>query len=87
MASPRPWCSRPRAWPPEQGYQRVELFAREELAELVAFWQHRGFHHDHVVPHGMILTKPLPMMIKVPTSEPPCATWAPGWPGCWSPAM
>jgi tRNA threonylcarbamoyladenosine biosynthesis protein TsaE len=51
-----------------QGYQRVELLAREELAELVAFWLHRGFHHDHVVPHGMILTKPLPMMIKVPTS-------------------
>ena len=42
--------------------------------------------HDHVVPHGMILTKPLPMMIKVPTA-PPCGDWAPGWPGCSSPEM
>jgi tRNA threonylcarbamoyladenosine biosynthesis protein TsaE len=41
-----------------QGYQRVQLLAREELAELVAFWLHRGFRHDHAVPHGMILTKP-----------------------------
>ena len=51
-----------------QGYRRVELLAREELAELVTFWLHRGFHRDHGVPHGMILTKPLPVMIKVPTT-------------------
>jgi tRNA threonylcarbamoyladenosine biosynthesis protein TsaE len=51
-----------------QGYQRVELLAREELAELVTFWLHRGFHRDRDVPHGMILTKPLPVMIKVPTT-------------------
>src|SRR5918998_234190 len=51
-----------------QSYQRVELLAREELAELVTFWLHRGFSHDHDVPHGMILAKPLPVMIKVPTS-------------------
>jgi len=50
------------------GYHRVELLAREELAELVAFWRHRGFARDHDVPHGMILTKPLPVMIKVPTT-------------------
>ena len=51
-----------------QGYQRVELLAREELAELVTFWRHRGFARDHDVPHGMILTKPLPVMITVPTT-------------------
>jgi tRNA threonylcarbamoyladenosine biosynthesis protein TsaE len=51
-----------------QGYSRVELLAREELAELVTFWLHRGFSHDHNVPHGMILAKALPVMIKVPTS-------------------
>jgi tRNA threonylcarbamoyladenosine biosynthesis protein TsaE len=50
------------------GYQRAELLAREELAELVTFWGHRGFARDHDVPHGMILTKPLPVMIKVPTT-------------------
>ena len=51
-----------------QGYQRVELLAREELAELVTFWRHRGYSHDHDVPHGMILAKSLPLTIKVPTS-------------------
>ena len=51
-----------------QGYQRVELLAREELAELVSFWRHRGFFHDHDVPHGMILAKSLPLTIKVPTT-------------------
>jgi tRNA threonylcarbamoyladenosine biosynthesis protein TsaE len=51
-----------------QGYRRVELLAREELAELVTFWMHRGFSHDRDVPHGMILTKSLPVKIRVPTS-------------------
>src|SRR5918998_3775000 len=51
-----------------QGYQRVKLLAREELAELVTFWRHRGYSHDHDVPHGMILAKSLPLTIKVPTS-------------------
>ena len=51
-----------------QGYQRVELLAREELAELVSFWRHRGFFHDHDVPHGMIMAKSLPLTIKVPTT-------------------
>lgn len=50
------------------GFQRVELLAREELAGPVTFWRHRGFTRDHDVPHGMILTKPLPVMIKVPTT-------------------
>jgi tRNA threonylcarbamoyladenosine biosynthesis protein TsaE len=52
----------------KQGYQSVELLAREELAELVAFWLHRGFRRERDVPHGMILTKPLPVTIRVPTS-------------------
>ena len=30
--------------------------------------QHRGFVVERVVPHGVILTKPLPLVIKVPTS-------------------
>src|SRR5215218_11021889 len=52
-----------------RGFQRVELFTRAEFPEFVAFWQHRGFVVDRVVPHGVILTKPLPLVIKVPTSE------------------
>ena len=51
-----------------QGYQRVELLAREELAELITFWWHRGFRHDRDVPHGLILTKSLPVTIRVPSS-------------------
>jgi tRNA threonylcarbamoyladenosine biosynthesis protein TsaE len=52
-----------------QGFQQVELFTRAEFPEFMAFWQHRGFVVDRPVPHGVILTKPLPLAIKVPTSE------------------
>jgi tRNA threonylcarbamoyladenosine biosynthesis protein TsaE len=52
-----------------QGFQQVELFTRTEFPEFLAFWQHRGFVIDRAVPHGVILTKALPLVIKVPTSE------------------
>jgi tRNA threonylcarbamoyladenosine biosynthesis protein TsaE len=52
-----------------RGFQRVELFARAEFEEFIAFWQHRGFVIDRTVPHGVILTKALPLAIKVPTSD------------------
>src|SRR3712207_781936 len=52
-----------------QGYLKVELLAREELAELVTFWLHRGFSHDHDEPHGIILVKALPLTITVPSSS------------------
>ena len=52
-----------------QGFQQVELFTRAEFPEFLAFWQHRGFVVDRAVPHGVILTKPLPLVIKVPTSD------------------
>ena len=52
-----------------QGYQRVEVFTRAEFPEFLAFWQHRGFVVDRAVPHGVILIKALPLVIKVPTSE------------------
>jgi tRNA threonylcarbamoyladenosine biosynthesis protein TsaE len=51
-----------------QGFQQVELLTRAEFPEFLAFWQHRGFVLDRVVPHGVILTKALPLVIKVPTS-------------------
>lgn len=51
------------------GYRRVELFARAEFAELIAFWQHRGFVLDREVPHGVILARPLPVAVRVPTAE------------------
>jgi tRNA threonylcarbamoyladenosine biosynthesis protein TsaE len=52
-----------------QGFQQVELFTRVEFPEFLAFWQHRGFVVSRVVPHGVILAKPLPLAIKVPTRE------------------
>ena len=51
-----------------EGFQQVELLTRAEFPEFLAFWQHRGFVLDRVVPHGVILTKALPLVIKVPTS-------------------
>jgi tRNA threonylcarbamoyladenosine biosynthesis protein TsaE len=51
------------------GYERVEVFARAEFPVFIDFWQHRGFVVDRGVPHGVILTKPLPLAIKVLTSE------------------
>jgi tRNA threonylcarbamoyladenosine biosynthesis protein TsaE len=50
------------------GYRTVELLAREELAELVEFWRHRGFRVDRTVPHGMILARELPVVVRVPTA-------------------
>ena len=52
-----------------RGYECVELLVRAEFPDFVAFWQHRGFVVDRQVPHGVILTKRLPLAIKVPTSD------------------
>lgn len=68
-----------------RGFERAELFAREEFPEFIAFWRRRGFVVDRAVPHGVILTKPLrirpeggttppdppvqTLMTKVPTSD------------------
>lgn len=51
------------------GHRNVELFARAEFAELIAFWQHRGFVIDRPAPNGVILTKQLPVAVTVPTAE------------------
>ena len=53
----------------ELGFRRVELFARTELAELIAFWHHRGFGFARHAPHGVFLAKALPLMITVPTAD------------------
>jgi len=50
------------------GYERVELFAREEFAQLIGFWQHRGFVIDRSAPFGVILVRDLPLAIRVPTA-------------------
>jgi tRNA threonylcarbamoyladenosine biosynthesis protein TsaE len=51
------------------GYTGVELFAREELGELVTFWQHRGFTVDRLAPYGMILSARLPVAVSVLTAS------------------
>lgn len=53
----------------ELGFCEVELFARAEFAELIAFWQHRGFRELRPAPHGVILARPLPVALDVHTAE------------------
>lgn len=51
------------------GFGRVELFARVEFAQLIGFWQHRGYVVDREAPYGVVLAKPLPAVVTVPTGE------------------
>lgn len=53
----------------ELGFSSVELFARAEFAELIAFWQHRGFTEARPTPHGVILTRRLPIAVEVRTAD------------------
>ncbi|GAA3620050.1 hypothetical protein GCM10022236_22890 [Microlunatus ginsengisoli] len=56
------------AYAAELGFRRVELFARIEFDELIAFWQHRGFEPVRPQPHGVILGRDLPTALVVPTA-------------------
>ncbi len=56
------------------GFRRVELFSRGEFAELIAFWQHRGFVIDRDAPYGVILAKPLPLAVQDPYRSSDAAT-------------
>jgi len=49
------------------GHRRVELFARAEFAQLITFWEHRGYAVDRPAPHGVVLAKDLPAVVVVPT--------------------
>ncbi len=52
-----------------QGHRSIELFARGEFADLIRFWQHRGYRIDRDAPSGVILVKTLPLAIAVPTAR------------------
>jgi len=52
-----------------QGHDRVDLFAREEFAELIAFWSHRGFHVARLAPHGVVLSKRLPHVVVLAAAD------------------
>ncbi|MGI8458534.1 MAG: tRNA (adenosine(37)-N6)-threonylcarbamoyltransferase complex ATPase subunit type 1 TsaE, partial [Propionibacteriaceae bacterium] len=51
------------------GYRRLELFARSELPELITFWRHRGFVIIREEAHGVILNRPLGVLVQVPTAQ------------------
>ena len=48
------------------GFGQVELFARHEFSQLIDFWRHRGFDVLREAPNGVILGKPLPVVVRVP---------------------
>ena len=52
-----------------RGFTRAELLVRPEFPEFIDFWQRRGFVEDRRADPGVILAKPLPLAIEVPTSE------------------
>ena len=52
-----------------RGHDRVELFAREEFAELITFWSHRGFTVVRLAPHGVVLGKQLPRAVVLPDAD------------------
>lgn len=51
----------------ELGFTAVELFARGEFAELISFWQHRGFEIAREQPLGVVLARDLPVVVRVAT--------------------
>jgi len=53
----------------ELGCVRLELFARSEFPELIGYWQRRGFTIARQAPYGVILARPLPRRIVVPTAD------------------
>src|SRR4030095_13067992 len=52
-----------------RGFTRGVVLVRPEFPEFIAFWQRRGLVVDRHLDPGVILAKPLPLAIKVPTSE------------------
>ncbi len=52
-----------------QGHARVDLFAREEFAELITFWGRRGYAVARLAPHGVVLSKPLPRVLALPDAD------------------
>lgn len=53
----------------EEGFRRLELFARAEFESLITFWQRRGFVIDRPAPHGVVLTADLPVAVDVPDTD------------------
>lgn len=51
------------------GCHIVELLTRREFPELLAWWQRHGFRVAREAADGYILSRPLPILLDVPTTE------------------
>lgn len=51
------------------GARRVELTAREEFPELIAWWRQHGFDVVGEAPHGVRMGRDLPVIVDVPTAD------------------
>lgn len=52
-----------------RGFDTVRIIARAELPDTVRFWRHRGFDEESVEGTTMVLARPLPVDVEVPTAE------------------
>ena len=53
----------------ELGFERVEIYARKELPELIEYWRHRGFTPVRDDQHGRWLGRALPLRVEVLDAE------------------
>lgn len=53
----------------DMGLTTVELLTRREFPELLAWWQHHGFHILREAGTGFILGRDLPVLLDVPTAD------------------
>lgn len=53
----------------ERGSERVELYARKELPELIGYWRHRGFAAVREDEHGWWLARSLPLRVEIADPE------------------
>lgn len=53
----------------ELGATRVEILARIEFPQLIAWWEGHGFVVTSEVPNGVLMSRDLPTLVEVPTAE------------------
>ncbi|MEZ5086500.1 MAG: tRNA (adenosine(37)-N6)-threonylcarbamoyltransferase complex ATPase subunit type 1 TsaE [Tessaracoccus sp.] len=53
----------------DAGATRVELFARREFPQLIAWWERLGFRILHAEPLGVVLGRALPVALDIPTAD------------------
>ena len=51
------------------GATSVEIMARSEFPKLIAWWGGHGFAVEREVPHGVVMSRPLPTRVLVPTAD------------------